>query len=64
MSPIIIDLHDVMSLTTLSRSTIYALVKSERFPKPYRIRGTTRTAWKADEVRRWVEENIEEEGAE
>lgn len=55
----ITDLSGVKALTTLSRSSIYALVKIGRFPKPCRIAGTTRTVWRVADIRAWIATNTE-----
>jgi prophage regulatory protein len=44
-SLLLLDLHQVCSTTSLSKSTIYELVKSGDFPRPLRIPGTRRKAW-------------------
>ncbi|AEK58491.1 helix-turn-helix transcriptional regulator [Acidithiobacillus caldus] len=62
MQPTIIDLAEVKRLTTLSRSSIYALAKMGRFPQPYRIKGTSRTVWKTADVQKWIDENVIAEG--
>ncbi len=62
MQPKIIDLAEVKRLTTLSRSSIYARAKTGQFPAPLRIKGTSRSVWKTEEVLRWIEENVVAEG--
>lgn len=62
MQPTIIDLAEVKRLTTLSRSSIYARAKMGLFPQPHRIKGTSRTVWKTEEVLRWIDENVVTEG--
>lgn len=59
LTPPVVDLQDVKRLTTLSRSTIYAFAKEGRFPRPLRIKGTSRTVWKTAEVLAWLDENME-----
>jgi prophage regulatory protein len=36
------------------RTTIWAMCKEGRFPKPYRI-GKLAIAWRSDEVQAWIE---------
>ena len=46
--------RQVEQLVQLSRSTIYAAVKSQTFPAPYRI-GARAVAWLVSDVERWLE---------
>lgn len=39
----------------LDRSTIWRLVKAEKFPAPIRI-GDRRLAWRESDVQRWIDE--------
>jgi len=51
-------IQKVIELTTLSRSTIYRLVESGKFPKPVKL--TTRTiGWVEEEVRKFLQEKID-----
>ena len=61
-TPEITDLEGVKKLTTLGRSSIYGLASAGKFPKPFKISGTTRTVWKVAEVQAWIEANLEREG--
>ena len=49
MTTRLITLRDVMALTALSRSAIYALMAESRFPKPIRI---------GNRAVRWVEQEV------
>ena len=42
-------LPEVMQMTTLSRSQVYALMKAGQFPRPLRV-GARAVAWRADEI--------------
>lgn len=57
----VIDLKGVKAITTLSRSSIYALAKNGMFPKPLRIAGTSRTVWRTTEVLDWLDKSLTEE---
>lgn len=46
-------ISDVMSITGLARSTLYALVQNDQFPKPIKI-GSRNSAWIASEVGEWM----------
>ena len=48
---------EVEQLTTLSRSQIYALIKSGLFPKQINL-GTHSVAWCAQEVNDWIESKL------
>lgn len=50
-------LPDVKLLTGLSRSTLYALVRSKNFPKPVQL-GPRTVAWVRSEVKEWAVERI------
>ena len=54
----LLKIQKVIELTTLSRSTIYRLVESGKFPKPVKL--TTRTiGWVEEEVRKFLQEKID-----
>ena len=40
-------------ITSLSRSTIYRLIKQEKFPAPLRMSGRV-VRWRDDEVNEWI----------
>lgn len=54
---LVLDLRGVIELTTLSQSTIYAMVKNGEFPKQKRI-GSNRVVWLRSEVLAWLEEKL------
>ena len=45
----LLTLRDVMAMTALSRSAIYALMAKSRFPKPIRV-GARAVRWVGQEV--------------
>ena len=49
MTTRLLTLRDVMRITALSRSAIYALMAKARFPKPIRI-GSRAVRWVEQEV--------------
>jgi prophage regulatory protein len=51
----LIRLPVVMSRTGISRSTLYALIKDGRFPKPVKI-GARMSAWVETEINQWIED--------
>lgn len=53
----LIRLHEVLSMCGLSRSSIYAAIKEERFPRPVAVGGRAR-AWICHEVEAWVAERV------
>lgn len=53
----LIRLPIVKARTGLSKSTIYARVKEELFPKPVPL-GNSLSAWIEDEIDAWVEARI------
>ena len=46
-------LREVLAITGLSKSTIYALIAGGQFPRPVRI-GRRAVGWRASEVQAWV----------
>ena len=46
--------QEVQELTGLARSTIYALVKAGRFPKPLRL-GPRAVGWRLADVLAWLD---------
>lgn len=44
--------------TGLSRSPLYARIKSGTFPRPVRLSGSKAVRWVEQEVDRWVSEQI------
>ncbi|RUO78934.1 transcriptional regulator [Idiomarina tyrosinivorans] len=59
MSYQLIKLQDVSKLTTLSRSSIYRLIKDGMFPAPVNL-GYRSVAWVEREVIDWVESRLAE----
>ncbi|MCY4602055.1 MAG: AlpA family phage regulatory protein [Acidobacteria bacterium] len=49
MSTRLLTLRDVMSITALSRSSVYALMAESRFPKPLRV-GSRAVRWVESEI--------------
>jgi prophage regulatory protein len=57
----LIRIHEVLDLTGLSRSYIYALAEDGRFPQSVSlVRGGTSRAWVAAEVQEWINNRIAE----
>jgi prophage regulatory protein len=55
----LIRLREVISITGLSRSTIYKKISEEEFPKSVFL-GSRAVAWVETEILDWVKEKIEE----
>ena len=55
----LIRLPEVISITGLSRSSIYAQIKAGKFPAPISI-GPRMSAWDSDLIEAWVSERIAE----
>ena len=54
-----IRITKVIELTSLSKSTIYRLIKKDRFPKPITLRGMENVRlFVKDEVEDWIKEQI------
>ncbi len=55
----LIRLREVMDLTGLSKSYVYALAAQGRFPRSISlVPGGTSRAWVEAEVRQWIEQRI------
>jgi prophage regulatory protein len=52
-----IKLASVISMTGLSKSSIYAMMKKGEFPKSVTI-GSRAVAWVEAEIQKWIEEKI------
>ena len=50
----LMKIDEVLHLTSLSRSTLYRLIRSGDFPSPVRI-GPRAVAWRERDIRRWLE---------
>lgn len=55
----LIQVREVIRLTSLSRTSIHRMVVAGRFPRPLRI-GTSRKAWSLPAVRQWIAERLAE----
>lgn len=50
----LLPIKEVMARVALSRSAIYALIKSQDFPRPVRLT-PHRTAWPESEIDSWID---------
>lgn len=55
----LIQVREVIRLTSLSRTSIHRMVAAGRFPRPLKI-GASRRAWSLLAVRRWIAERLAE----
>jgi prophage regulatory protein len=55
MSSRILRLPDVIHMTGLSRSTIYAEIAKGSFPKQVLLTGTRSVGWHEGTIKQWVE---------
>lgn len=53
----ILKLPQVMEATALSRSSIYAYIKTKKFPRPINI-GVKAVGWESDTINNWLQERI------
>lgn len=54
----LIKLKEVIALTGVSRSQIYALAQQGKFPRPVKLTERS-SAWVASEVQEWIESRIQ-----
>lgn len=59
----ILRINEVQSLTKLSRSTIYRLLRLSTFPRPVAL-GARAVGWRASAIREWIEGLPSKAGAE
>ena len=57
----LLTLEQVVNRTTLSKFTIYQMIKLELFPKQIQV-GRNRVAWIEEEIRQWIEQKISDRG--
>ena len=55
--PRLISLREVMRLTSLGRSTLYDLIRVQRFPPPTGVT-QRRRAWVQSEIVSWIQDRI------
>ncbi|MEJ1418147.1 MAG: AlpA family phage regulatory protein [Candidatus Sedimenticola sp. (ex Thyasira tokunagai)] len=53
----VLRLKEVEELTGYKRSSLYAMMANERFPRNYMI-GPNRVVWDEEEVNKWLEDRI------
>lgn len=53
----LINIHEVVELIGLSRSTIYVLVSAGKFPKPLKLT-ERRVAWRNSDIASWVQDRL------
>lgn len=53
----------VRQATGYSRSSIYALMKAGKFPKPVRLSGGGAVAWRTSEIAAWIKAQGKPEGS-
>ena len=56
MAPKLLSLKGVIEITSLSKSSIYRLVRAGQFPKSQRITAG-RVVWRSDAVSQWIQSN-------
>ncbi|MBL6930570.1 MAG: AlpA family phage regulatory protein [Rhodospirillales bacterium] len=55
----LLKINDVIELSGLSRSSVYALAQQNKFPKPLK-QSERSSAWVEDEIKEWIAERIKE----
>lgn len=56
-TPALLRVRDVMSKTGLPKSTLYLMIKQERFPAPVKLSERS-VAWPSDQIDHWVNNRI------
>jgi prophage regulatory protein len=57
----ILKLNDVIEITALSRSTIYAYIANKKFPAPIQL-GTRAVGWLENEIEAFLDERAQLRG--
>lgn len=52
MDDTLLKIDDVLRLSTLSRATLYRLIKEGKFPAPIKFKSASR--WKESDVNEWI----------
>ena len=52
--PTLLRCRDVQRMLALSKSSIYAMIRDGKFPRPIRL-GPRAVRWRADEIAEWTE---------
>lgn len=55
----LLTISDVMDITTLGRSTIYAYVDAGSFPKPIHLT-ERKIRWTSEDIQGWIQGRIDE----
>ena len=58
----LLRLPAVMEMTGLGGSTVWQLVREQRFPEPIRMVTPKITVWPSDKVQRWVLDQLPDDG--
>jgi prophage regulatory protein len=53
----LLKLTDVIVLSGLSRSSVYALAQQNKFPKPLKLSERS-SAWVEEEIKQWITERV------
>ncbi|BBN60204.1 helix-turn-helix transcriptional regulator [Hydrogenovibrio marinus] len=51
----LIKLKDVLALCAISKTTLYRLINSEKFPRPLQLPGGRAVAWRYRDIEEWIE---------
>lgn len=54
----ILKLKEVLAKTSLGKTTLYALLKESKFPKPINL-GLRAVGWIEAEVETWIQEKVD-----
>jgi len=57
MNPLLLNIKDVMDVTSMSRSSIYRMINQDQFPKQKSI-GERQVRWSTQEITDWCEQMI------
>jgi len=50
----LLNLQDVINLLKIPRSTLYYLMRKNRFPKPLKL-SERKIAWSVNQIKKWLE---------
>ena len=52
MEKLLLSIKDVQGILSIGKTTIYKMVKDEKFPKPIKVNG--RSLWRKSDIENWV----------
>ena len=55
----LLRLPAVMEMTGISQTSVYRLVRENKFPQPVRVAVPKMTVWPSDQIEEWVQNQLD-----